>query len=102
MAGISFGSALWETTLQERIPNAVLSRVSSYEWLVSFAFMPIGFLLFGPLADAIGISTTFIVAAGVMVVANVLVAISPPIHDVGPEQSATPIPSATPKTRAAA
>jgi MFS family permease len=102
MAGISFGSALWEATLQSRIPNAVLSRVSSYEWLVSFAFMPIGFVLVGPLAGAIGISTTFILAASVMVATNLLVSLSPPIHDIATGTAAATTRPATAKTRAAA
>jgi hypothetical protein len=40
----------WSTALQEHIPEAVLSRVSSYDALGSFVAMPVGSLLFG-LAD---------------------------------------------------
>jgi MFS family permease len=82
LAGTSFGNALWETTLQTRIPPAVLSRVSSYDWLVSLVFMPVGFVTFGPLADAIGIGTTLVLAGSVLAAANLTVAASPAIRGI--------------------
>ncbi len=41
----------WSTAMQVHIPEAVLSRVSSYDALGSFVAMPLGSLLFGVLAD---------------------------------------------------
>jgi MFS family permease len=41
----------WETALAERIPPEALSRVSSYDWMVSLALLPIGYLVAGVLAD---------------------------------------------------
>ena len=41
----------WATAMQEHIPEAILSRVSSYDALGSFVAMPLGSLLFGLLAD---------------------------------------------------
>lgn len=53
-----FGFALfdvwWLTALAERIPPDRLSRVSSYDWMVSLGLLPVGYLLAGPLADAVG------------------------------------------------
>ena len=58
-------NALWETSLQRHIPAASLSRVSAYDWFGSLAFQPLGLLLAGPLATALGENTTlWIVAAG--------------------------------------
>jgi MFS family permease len=82
LAGISFGNALWQTTLQARIPREVLSRVSSYDWLTSFVFMPIGFVAFGPIAKEIGIGTTFLIAGGMVAVANLAVALLPPVRAI--------------------
>jgi MFS family permease len=102
MAGISFGQALWETTLQTRIPREVLSRVSSYDWLVSLGFMPIGFLLFGPLAEEVGVTTTLIAAAGVMAATNLVVAFVPAVREMAAVRpSPPPVPQAA-GTRAAA
>ena len=44
----------WLTALAERIPPDKLSRVSSYDWMVSLALLPLGYVLAGPLAHALG------------------------------------------------
>ena len=61
--GLSFYGTLWETTLQREVRGEALSRVSSYDWFGSTAFMPIGYLLAGPLASTIGVRTTLLLAA---------------------------------------
>ena len=83
LAGISFGTALWQTTLQAGIPEDVLARVSSYDWLVSFVFMPVGFVTLGPLADAVGVGPVFVVAGSVLALTNALVAAAPAVRAVG-------------------
>lgn len=62
-------NTLWETTLQEQIPQAARSRVSSYDWFGSFAFTAVGFALVGPLAGAVGVSTALYLCAGLEFVA---------------------------------
>jgi MFS family permease len=57
-AGLSVHLALWFTLFQQQVPERAQSRVSSYDALGSFVLMPVGFALAGPLADAIGVSTT--------------------------------------------
>ncbi len=58
VAGTSFGAfeVWWITALAERIPPQALSRVTSYDWMVSFALLPIGYLVAGPLAASLGAS----------------------------------------------
>jgi predicted MFS family arabinose efflux permease len=56
--GVSVCFTLWETTLQEHIPEASLSRVSSYDYAASAGVMPLGTVLAGPIADAVGIHET--------------------------------------------
>ena len=65
--GIVYGNAMWETILQREIPPDRLSRVDSFDWLVSICFLPIGQAAAGPLADAIGRETTLTAAAAVIV-----------------------------------
>ena len=65
--GVEFFEVLWATTLQSRIPADRLSRVSSYDWLGSFALVPLGTILVGPLALTIGFANTLWIAAGVVV-----------------------------------
>jgi MFS family permease len=68
-AGIAlgFGGVIWETTLQERIPSAVRSRVSAYDWLASLLMRPLGYAAIGPLAAAIGSDGALWLSAGALV-----------------------------------
>jgi MFS family permease len=52
--GIALFDVWWTTALAERIPADKLSRVSSYDWMVSLALLPLGYVLAGPLAHALG------------------------------------------------
>ena len=52
--GIALFDVWWLTALAERIPPDKLSRVSSYDWMVSLALLPLGYVLAGPLASALG------------------------------------------------
>jgi hypothetical protein len=56
-------NSLWETSLQQHIPPAALSRVSAYDWFGSLAFQPLGLIIAGPAAAAIGTSETLWIAA---------------------------------------
>ena len=46
---------LWETSLQEHIPDRALSRVSSYDYLTSAGLIPLGNLTIGFVTAAIGL-----------------------------------------------
>ena len=56
----------WTTVLQEHIPLDKLSRVTSYDALGSFVFIPLGLSVAGPVADAIGLSHALWLAAAVV------------------------------------
>ena len=43
-AGIALFDVWWLTALAERIPPDKLSRVSSYDWMVSLALLPLGYV----------------------------------------------------------
>jgi hypothetical protein len=58
-------NTLWETTLQQHIPAAARSRVSSYDWFGSLAFQSLAFALIGPFAAAVGTSTALYLCGGV-------------------------------------
>jgi MFS family permease len=61
----------WSTALQQHVPLEKLSRVSAYDALGSFVFIPLGLTIVGPIADAIGVTETLWLAAAVMVVSTV-------------------------------
>ena len=56
VAGLGTGlfAVWWETALAERIPPHLLSRVSAWDWMGSLLLLPVGYLLAGPLAEALG------------------------------------------------
>jgi len=56
--GVSAFFTLWETTLQEHIPEDRLSRVSSYDYVASAGMLPLGVVVAGPVSDALGIHAT--------------------------------------------
>jgi MFS family permease len=75
-------NSLWETSLQQHIPASALSRVSAYDWFGSLAFQPLGLVLAGPAAAAIGISTTLWVATAVTLAMAVLVIATPSVRQL--------------------
>lgn len=82
LASTEYADMLWETTLQRRIPSGVLARVRSYDQLVSFSFMPLGYLAFGALAQGIGAEPTLLAAACAVAVTNLAVALAPGIRGI--------------------
>jgi MFS family permease len=66
--GVSAFFTLWETSLQEHIPEHAISRVSSYDYVASVGMMPLGAIVAGPVADAAGIHETL---AGMTVIGAV-------------------------------
>ncbi|TFV63508.1 MFS transporter [Geodermatophilus sp. DF01-2] len=83
LAGLVMGAAfqggmvIWGTLLQRRVPPALLGRVSSLDFLLSGAFMPLSMALAGPVSEAAGLTATFLVAGlvpPVLAVVAVLVA----------------------------
>ncbi len=98
LVAISISNTLWETVLQQRIPQASLSRVSSYDWMVSLAFQPVAFVIIGPLADAIGEVPTLLLASAIALAANLGALLVPSIRnmrrldDDAPPESAGDVP----------
>jgi len=82
LAAISITNTLWETVLQQRIPQASLSRVSSYDWMVSLVFQPVAFALVGPLAATIGEVPTLLLATAIGLAANGSVLLVPSVRNM--------------------
>ena len=78
--GLMLGDSVWQSTLQRRIPQESLSRVSSYDWFASFAFYPIGLAVWGPVAEAVGLGATLWVAFGLLFVSAVVLVATPDIR----------------------
>lgn len=65
--GIEVFGVLWDTAMQQEIPQDRLSRVSSYDALGSFVAIPVGAAAAGPIVSAVGVHTTLWSCAAVIV-----------------------------------
>jgi Transmembrane secretion effector len=64
----------WFTVVQRLVPSALLGRVSSLDWMISTAGVPLSFILAGQVAGALGARRTLILAgvAGAAVIVGVV------------------------------
>lgn len=56
---------IWITLMQRLVPPELLGRVSSLDWMISTAGVPLSFALIGPASHAFGVDATLI-GAGVL------------------------------------
>lgn len=89
LGAVALCNTWWETTLQRDIPESVYARVRSYDILVSFVFMPLGFVVFPLLARGLGYERTLLAAAVVTAATNLAVAFLPGVHAVTEEAVTT-------------
>lgn len=84
------GQIVWTTLLQTLVPRNMLGRVTSLDWLMSTGLVPVSFALTGPVAAALGPSTTMIAAGllGAVLMGSLLFV--PGVRD--PERLAPPSP----------
>lgn len=86
--GFALGENLYVTAFQRNIPEHALSRISSYDWFGSVALNPLGYALIGPVAAAIGIPETLIIAGVLNVLVCVGVVLVPSVRAI----SSDPVP----------
>ena len=68
---------LWETSVQQRVPEDLVSRVISFDFLTSTGSLPIGMAVIGPIAAVAGLRPTMIVASGIGVLLATAYALTP-------------------------
>ena len=71
---------LWETSLQEHVPDRALSRVSSYDYLTSAGLIPVGNLTIGTVSAAVGVKPTLYVMTALGVTAALVIASVPAVR----------------------
>ncbi|MGW7542575.1 hypothetical protein ACWGKQ_15885 [Streptomyces sp. NPDC054770] len=72
----------WETSLQENVPTAMLSRIAAYDDLVSFVAVPVGQIAVGPLAMAFGDTRVAVVGGIVFGVTSLLPLLSASVRQL--------------------
>jgi MFS family permease len=97
MGSIALSNTWWDTALQRFIPTHVYSRVRSYDILVSFVFMPVGMVAFGPLGNWLGYEQTLLGAALVAAVTNIAVAFTPGVRSIETPDAGSAKPARVPE-----
>ncbi|MED0991180.1 MFS transporter [Bacillus nitratireducens] len=75
--GMMIFGLIWETSLQELVPEEAFGRVASLDMLGSFALLPLGYVVIGWLATVIGGKITIIMLA-ILVLITIGMALSVP------------------------
>jgi len=92
IAGFSveiFG-VLWDTAMQQEIPQEKLSRLYSYDALGSWALMPTALAVLGPIAAGIGTGATLLACATLVVAATAPVLLSRDVRTLERRTSESP------------
>jgi MFS family permease len=63
--GVSLCLTLWDTALQQRIPDQAQARVSAFDHFGSATLMPVGYALIGPASSAFGVRATSVGATAI-------------------------------------
>jgi MFS family permease len=98
----------WVTTMQQEIPPELLSRLSAFDAMGSLALAPVGAVIAGPVALAVGLRTALIGGGVAIVLLTLIVLAVPEVRNLrrhpaaGPAPSEVPDPAAQPVTTAPA
>ncbi|MFD8733979.1 MFS transporter [Streptomyces sp. NPDC059618] len=92
---VSLFFVTWETALQTHIPEDALSRVSSYDYLLSTGLMPLGLALAGPVSASLGVRPTLYAMTVVAVPAALALLCVPGVRRLPAHASTAPGDTAT-------
>jgi MFS family permease len=95
--GVSLFFTLWDFTIQDQVPPAVISRVSSYDFTVSMGLYPVGMALAGPIAVVLGLHTTLVAMSAIGVASALLWLAQPSVRALRRDP---PVPPSTPPSPA--
>lgn len=79
----SYGTVIWDTTLQRVIAPEKLGRVSAYNWMGAMAFLPLGYAIAGPVAMLVGVRTSLLIGAAWIVTSTYAVTRIRGVREVG-------------------
>jgi MFS family permease len=84
VAGVSLAifQIMWQTALQEHVPEAELARVTAWNWLGLLVFFPLGLVLAGPVSEVIGVRQTLWLSAATILALVVIGFCVPSMRDL--------------------
>jgi len=80
--GVALFFTLWDTTIQEQVPEQATARVAAYDWGTSVGLMPVGLALAGPLGELLGVEQAMRWGSALGVAAGVLCLSVPAVRHV--------------------
>jgi predicted MFS family arabinose efflux permease len=87
--GLDVFEVLWQTALQQHVPQESLSRVSAYDYFGSLAFTPLGLAAAGPIIEHWGARTAAIMCVALMSV-QLIALFDPQIRRLRANDAAAP------------
>jgi MFS family permease len=90
----AYGSVLYNPLIQEGVPDALLGRVSSVDYVLGFALSPLGLVAAGAAANLIGVRTTLVIGGGITAL-TALIPLLPGVEDPSAGPATDPQPVAT-------
>ncbi|HYO86473.1 MAG TPA: MFS transporter [Dermatophilaceae bacterium] len=81
-AGVEIFVITWQTAIHENVPDDHMSRVWAYDSLGSFAAIPIGQTIYGPLAIAFGARPVVLASAGLFLLVVLLTLAVPEVRNL--------------------
>ena len=80
-ASAAAGLVVWGTLMHRLVPAHMLGRVTSFDWMISIALVPVSFAITGPVATAIGAGPTLLGAGVLGCLATVAFMFIPGLYD---------------------
>ncbi|MGH2899853.1 MAG: MFS transporter, partial [Solirubrobacteraceae bacterium] len=76
------GTIVWATIKQRHVPRRLLGRVSSLDWMISIALLPLSYGLTAPVAALVGARTTLVGAAVIGSAVTLAALFAPGVRDI--------------------
>lgn len=80
-SGVTMGLVVWMTLLHRLVPGELLGRVTSFDWQMSVALVPVSFALTGWVSDRIGVDETMLWGGGLGVIITLAFLFLPGMRD---------------------
>jgi predicted MFS family arabinose efflux permease len=86
---IDIYEVLFQTALQRHVPPQALARVMSYDSFGSYALIPVGLVVVGPISALVGVRATLLGAAALVLASGALVLLSASVRNLRGEPGAS-------------
>lgn len=93
----AYGSVLYNPLIQQGVPDVLLGRVSSVDYVLGFALSPLGLVAAGAAADLIGVRITLIIGGAITALTTFIPLLpgvrdptSTPFDELPPDDSTSP------------